>query len=404
MKPRSAGSGSGSGGLESGSAEALDAIELLSPDNRSPAAPETETPQQLGFRMPAEWEPHAATWLAWPYSEDWPGKLEAVRWVFCEMARLLHEGERVRLIVRDAPARDEVAGWLEAQGVDVARVDFFVSATDRTWTRDNLPLFVRSQSGYVGAVKFRFNGWARYEDHQLDEQAGQAVARAHGACHWFPTVQVGERIERVVLEGGAIDVDGQGTLLTTRGCLLGTRFARNPGVSQAQLEQLLGAYLGIEQVIWLGEGIAGDDTSGHVDDFARFVRPATVVLAQSEDPTDADYLPLREAKQCLLDARDARGRSIQVVELPMPRPVYYRGERLPASYANFYIANHRVLVPTFNDRNDQRALSIFRELFPEREVVGVFARDLVVGLGTLHCSTQQEPLAGEGGGTGTGVG
>ncbi len=365
------------------------------PKGEAPSMRQTErrTPRELGFRMPAEWEAHAATWLAWPYSDDWPGKLEAVRWVFCEMARLLHEGERVRMIVRDAPARDEVGEWLEAQGVDASRVDFFVSPTDRTWTRDNLPSFVRSQAGAVGAVKFRFNGWARYDDHQLDEQAGQAVARAAGSHHWFPTVEVEGRPHHVVLEGGAIDVDGQGTLLTTRGCLLGTRFPRNPGLTQEQLERILGAYLGIEQVIWLGEGIAGDDTSGHVDDFARFVKPGTVVLARTEDPSDPDYEPLREAKQCLVRARDARGRSIEVVDLPMPRPVYYQGERLPASYANFYIGNRRVLVPTFNDPADQRALSIFHELFPEREVVGVFARDLVVGLGTLHCSTQQEPQA-----------
>lgn len=342
--------------------------------------------------MPAEWEPHAATWLAWPYSEDWPGKLEAVRWVFCEMARQLTRGERVRFIVRDADAVEPVRAQLSAADVDVSRVDFFAHETDRTWARDNLPLFVRAPNGDVGAVKWRFNGWGRYPDYKLDDQAGLQVARNYAATCWQPSAVIQGKQRRLVLEGGSVDVDGRGTLLTTRRCLLGSPFTRNPGLSQAQLEQALHDYLGISQVIWLEEGIAGDDTSGHIDDFARFVAPGKVVVSSTKDKQHTDYEVLKEARRALKQARDARGKKLKVFTLPMPEPVHYQGERLPASYANFYIANECVLVPTFNDRADRLALDTFAKLFPKRRVVGVHALDLVVGLGTLHCSTQQEPM------------
>jgi agmatine deiminase len=353
----------------------------------------SSTSAQVGFRMPAEWEPHAATWLTWPCSQDWPGKLAAVRWTFCEMARLLTRNETVSLIVQDGTVKRAAAKALTQAGVDVAKVYFFESKTDRTWARDNLPTFVtHDETHTLGAVKWRFNGWARYEDHELDEAAGMAVAKATVRReHLFvPKYQLGKKTHRFVLEGGSIDVDGEGTVLTTRRCLLGEPFARNPGLSQSAVEEVLRDNLGVSSVLWVEDGIAGDDTSGHIDDFARFVAPGRVVVCQSTRD-DQEAMFLRQAFEALNTASDAKGRKLEVITLPMPEPVYYRGEQLPASYANFYIANGSVLVPVFNDKADRRALGILSDLFPDRDVVGVYARDLVVGLGTLHCSTQQQP-------------
>jgi agmatine deiminase len=347
----------------------------------------TTLPSAAGFRMPAEWEAHDRTWLAWPMSEDWPGKLEAVRWVFCEMARLLQRAERVGFLVPGAGGQVEAESHLTRAGVDLSRIDFLKAPTDRTWTRDNLPQFVvNDETGEVGAVKCAFNGWARYPDYHLDDAAGVQVA--HTVAHvWRP--QINGR--HFVLEGGSIEVDGQGTLLTTRRCLLGGPFTRNPGASQADVEAILGAHLGVSHFIWLEDGIAGDDTSGHIDDFARFVSPGRVVVAAGSDSADENTELLAQAYDALRAARDVTGARLDVVKLPMPAPVYYDGERLPASYANFYIANDLVLVPTFNDPNDRHALGILSELFPNHVVTGVYARDLVVGLGTLHCSSQQQP-------------
>jgi agmatine deiminase len=344
--------------------------------------------------MPAEWEPHHSTWLTWPCSEDWPGKLSAVRWTFCEMARLLTRHEGVNLIVQDAAVQRTAAKVLGHAGVDLTKVTFFEAETDRTWARDNLPTFVTNEEKrQLGAVKWRFNGWARYDDHELDETAGMAVAKATVARErlFVPNYKRGDNCHRFVLEGGSIDVDGEGTVLTTRRCLLGEPFTRNPGLSQAEVEAVLRQYLGVGTVLWVEDGIAGDDTSGHIDDFARFVAPGKVVVCQSTRD-DQEAIFLRQAHEELSAARDAAGRKLEVFTLPMPEPVFYRGEQLPASYANFYIANNSVLVPVFNDKADFTALGILAELFPDRDVIGVYARDLVVGLGTLHCSTQQQPL------------
>lgn len=343
--------------------------------------------------MPAEWESHAATWLTWPCSEDWPGKLPAVRWTFCEIARLLTRHERVNLIVQDQAVQRSAIKALTHAGVDVTKITCFEARTDRTWARDNLPTFVtHAETGALGAVKWRFNGWARYDDHKLDEAAGMAVAKAmvKRDALFVPKYQIGKKVQRFVLEGGSIDVDGEGTVLTTRRCLLGQPFARNPGLSQGEVEEVLRQNLGVESVLWVEDGIAGDDTSGHIDDFARFVAPGKVVVCQSlRDDREAEFL--RQAYDELSASKDAKGRKLELFTLPMPEPVFYRGEQLPASYANFYIANNSVLVPVFNDQADRVALGILAELFPDREVIGVYARDLVVGLGTLHCSTQQHP-------------
>jgi len=353
-------------------------------------------PFDLGYRMPAEWEPHAATWLAWPHEpSDWPGKFDAVPWVVAEIARALQDAERIRLIVRSRAERARAVGVLRRSGVRLARVDFVTMATDRSWTRDFLPLgVVRRRGGgrtarrELAAVKWRFDGWARYRNHQADEAAGRRVARRLRVPVFFP--ESDGRL--LVLEGGAIDVDGQGTLLATEQCLLSGRQARNRALGRAGTEAALRDWLGAERVIWLGNGIAGDDTGGHVDDLARFVAPGVVALAEEKNRRDPNYRPLHEARERLSGERDARGRRLEIVRLPMPRAVVFDGERLPASYANFYIGTGAVLVPTFNDPNDRVALGILAELFPKRTVVGIHSTDFVLGLGTIHCSTQQEPL------------
>ncbi len=353
------------------------------------------TPADLGFRMPAEWEPHAATWLAWPHNEtDWPKKGLLVEWVFVEMARLITRGERVRMLVRHWPDERRAALMLQRSGVDLRKVDFVRAPTDRSWTRDYVPQFVVRGEGRgreVAAVNFRFDAWGRYADFRHDDRAGVAVAARFAPAMFEPTAVMRGRKTRVVLEGGAIDVDGDGSLLVTEQCLLDSEFARNPGLNRAGTEQMFAEFLGIERVIWLEDGIAGDDTSGHVDDFVRFVKKGTVVLSEEPNSHDPNHRPLRRARERLRTARDAKGRRLEIVSLPMPSPVAFNGQRLPASYANFYISNSVVIVPTFNDPADRRALGILGELFSDREVVGVYARDLVLGLGTLHCSSHEEP-------------
>jgi agmatine deiminase len=245
----------------------------------------------------------------------------------------------------------------------------------------------------LGAVKWLFNGWARYPNHALDEAAGLRVAEARADVVWTPHQRDGAS-PRFVLEGGAIDTDGEGTVLTTSDCLLGTAFPRNPGLDRAGIESVLGDYLAADKVIFLPAGVAGDDTSGHIDDVGRFVAPGKVVLAREEDPRDENHAPLEAAREYLLGERDARGRRLEVIALPMPSPRHFDGQRLPASYANFLLANELVLVPTFNDPKDRQALGILAELFPERKVLGIHCLDLVLGLGSVHCSTHHEPLAG----------
>jgi agmatine deiminase len=354
------------------------------------------TPAEQGFRMPAEWEPHAATWLAWPHEPgDWPGKLAPLRWVYGEVVRHLAAGERVRILINDAAIETQAKSVLAAVGVPASRVELVRVPTNRSWTRDTCPIFVRrDQDGEVALTDWKFNGWAKYANHRLDDAVPAALAKHLRRASFHPTVQVGGRRRQVVLEGGSIDVDGQGTLLTTEECLLDTVQARNPGVSREAVEQVLGEHLGVRKVLWLGRGIAGDDTHGHVDDLARFVRPGTVVIAQERNPRDPNHRPLRENWERLARMRDAQGTKLEVIALPMPAPVVFEGTRLPASYANFYIGNEAVIVPTFNDPADREALGILAELFPDRRVVGIHAVDLVWGLGTLHCMTQQEPVSG----------
>ena len=353
--------------------------------------PEEKSPAALGYRMPAEWEPHAATILGWPHERrDWPGKLAPIPWVYGEVVRHLTPGERVRIMVGDAATARRAKLLLSRVGVDLSRVDFPRIATDRSWTRDTCPLFVkRDADGDVAATDWKFNGWAKYANHRRDDAVPARLSAWLARRRFIATAA--RTGKQVVLEGGSIDVDGAGTLLTTEECLLSPIQARNPELSRDEIEAALGAHLGVSHVLWLGDGIAGDDTHGHVDDLARFVGPRTVVLASESDSADANYRALAENRERLAGMTNAAGQRLEVIALPMPAPVVLDGIRLPASYANFYIGNAAVLVPTFNDPADRRALGILADLFPDRKVVGIHAVDLVWGLGTLHCMTQQEP-------------
>jgi agmatine deiminase len=350
-----------------------------------------DTPASLGFHMPAEWEPHYATWVGWPHNaSDWPGKLAAITWVYGEIVRALARGEIVRVLVNSVPHERQARRVLERVGVGLERVEFFRFPTNRGWTRDFGPVFVRRTRPRpeVAIIRFRFTGWAKYPDWKKDDRIPERAA-AKLELRLFPARVSGRD---VVLEGGSIDVNGRGTLLTTEECLLDPAVqVRNPGLSRGDLETVLRDQLGVTNVLWLGKGIAGDDTHGHVDDLCRFVDPRTVVLCRETDPHDANYRALAENRERLEGMRLEDGSQIEVVPLPMPAPLFFDGQRLPASYANFCIANSAVLVPTFNDPQDRVALGILAELIKDRPVVGIHALDLVWGLGTLHCLTQQEP-------------
>ncbi len=337
------------------------------------------TPRQLGFRMPAEWEPHEATWLAWPHHQsDWPGKFAPVPWVYCDIVAQLARVERVNIVVKDAAAEAKAREQLERSGANLDAVRFFECATNRSWIRDYGPLFVKNTDGEVALTKWRFSGWAKYSNFRADDSVVACVSPRLGMRMWNTGL---------VLEGGAIDVNGAGVLMTTEECLLCNGVQeRNPGLSRAALEEALREYLGITRVLWLRRGIAGDDTHGHIDDVARFVNANTIVIASENDRGEENYEPLRENIELLQQEGDWDIRAI-----PVPRPVYFDRQRLPASYANFYIANGLVLVPTFNDPADRIALNKIAALFPDRDVVGIHSLDLVLGLGTLHCMTMQQP-------------
>jgi agmatine deiminase len=357
--------------------------------------------------MPAEWEPHEGTWIAWPHNrEDWPGKFAPIPWVYTEIVRHLSREEMVFLVVAGRKMQRKVSDILDRAGVDLAQVRFFKCETDRAWLRDSGPTFVVRKtkkedreavnSGAplpvpLGLIDWKFNAWAKYDNYLQDRYLPRRIARRFGLPRWVPRVPMNGKPVRIVLEGGAIDVNGCGSLLTTEECLLSDVQCRNPGLDRAGLERVLSDHLGVSNVIWLGRGIAGDDTHGHVDDLARFVDPHTVVTVVEPQPDDANHELLEDNLRRLQAAADQEGRPLRVATLPMPAPVLFDGQRLPASYANFYIANGLVLVPTFNDPADRIALDTLSGLFPGREVIGIHSLDLVLGLGTLHCLSQQQP-------------
>jgi agmatine deiminase len=360
--------------------------------------------------MPAEWSPHAATWIAWPHNpDDWPGKFQPIPWVYAEIVRHLSHVEDIHILVNDLASERRATGILRRGGANLARLHFHHWRTDRVWLRDSGPIFVRDLTGALALTDWKFNAWAKYPNHLNDDRIPSEIAALYALPIRKPTVQLTDLTDttqhRLVLEGGSIDTDGAGTLLTTEECLLSEIQQRNPGLgdeksTRAHLELAFHQYLGIDQVLWLNRGCTGDDTHGHVDDVTRFVpgledAPATILTAVEPNTADENHLPLAENLQRLHEARIAHGphagHPFTVKTLPMPAPVVFENQRLPASYANFYIANDLVLVPTFNDPNDRIALNTIADCFPDRTVVGIHAVDLVWGLGTLHCMTQQEP-------------
>ncbi len=425
-------------------------------------------PSALGNRMPAEWEPHESTWLAWPHLRgDWPGKFEPIPWVYAEIVRNLARHERVDLIVNSERAEKRARAVLEQADALSDNVSFHRWRTDRVWTRDSGCIFLAQNTEPQGlkpptnddasgtaeeaaeriavrrpapkgasdfeeltvslkrypdtnlsfsaaceavpfpkptgegrskakhdkplmGLHFQFNGWAKYDNYKLDARLGSRMAKAAGARIVHPT----SGDERVVLEGGSIDVNGRGTLLTSEECLLSTTQQRNPSMDRVAYERMFADYFGVQSVIWLGEGIEGDDTHGHVDDLSRFVAANTVVTMVEANAQDENYSALQHNLGRLRAARDQDGQRLNVVEIPMPRRVVFEGRRLPASYANFYIANRAVLAPVFNDPNDRIALNTLAELFPAREIVPIYCGDLIWGFGALHCMTQQQPAVG----------
>ncbi|MFI5246088.1 MAG: agmatine/peptidylarginine deiminase [Gemmatimonadales bacterium] len=343
-----------------------------------------------GVRWPAEWERHDATWIAWPHHEpDWPGKFETIPWVYAEIVRVLHVHERVEILCHSRMVRESAARCLDAHGVDATRFRLHECPTDRAWLRDSAPTAVLTGGGAVELTRWGFNAWARYENFALDRNVGAVLAQCTGLPLREP--QRPDGTGPVILEGGGIETDGLGTMLVTEEWLLSDSQVRNPGLGRAEYERVFADALGVSQTIWLGEGCVGDDTHGHVDDIARFVAPGVVVLAHEDDPADANHRRSLDNLRRLERATDARGEPVRVVTLPFPRAVMMDAQRLPASYANFYVANGVVIVPTFNDANDRIALDTLASLFPDRQVVGIHSVDLVWGMGTLHCLTQQQP-------------
>jgi agmatine deiminase len=348
-----------------------------------------QVPRALGFRMPAEWETHAATWLTWPRAEgiSFPGRYEVVPPVYAQLIKYLTEVEEVNINVWDAEMEATVRQILSQYGTSLERVRFHHFPAHEPWCRDHGPIFLVRENKdrrERAIVDWDYNAWGgKYQPYDLDD----AVPRHVAVLRDLPLFSPG-----IVMEGGSIEVNGRGTLLTTASCLLNPN--RNPHLSKNEIEKYLIDYLGVSQVLWLGDGIAGDDTDGHIDDLTRFVNPSTLVTVVEDDPTDINYGPLQENLQRLAHFRDVDGSSFRIVTLPMPGVVEYEGQRLPASYANFYIANGLVLVPTFRHRNDKVALEILRQEFPDRRVIGVDSTELIWGLGSFHCITQQEPAAG----------
>ncbi len=355
-----------------------------------------ECPATLGFRMPAEWEPHAATWMVWPHNRaDWEIKTRAVEWCYVEIIRHLVPDEHVALICQSEAVRDRAMARLERAGVLRSAYRTYCIKTNRSWIRDSGPIFLTSTAPSVPSIAVSdwvFNGWARYRSYDDDHRVPCRIADTLGIPRFVPNVEQGDRVNNVVLEGGSIDVNGCGDLLATEECLLGESQARNPNLSRVELETVLHNTLGARRVHWLVGGIDGDDTHGHIDDVARFVAPNRIVAAVEDCNDDINHDVLQRNLGRLQQMKNGDGDGFDIIPIAMPKAVFFDGMRLPASYLNFYIGNSVVLVPTFNDSRDSDALALFKSLFPTREVVGIYAGDLILGLGAIHCVTQQQPV------------
>jgi agmatine deiminase len=346
------------------------------------------TPTKLGYRMPAEWEPHDATWLSWPRPDgiSFPGSYEQIPPVLAKMVDALADSETVRINVRDAAQEDEVRGQLKKENARTKHVEFFHIPTNEPWCRDHGPIFLtRKKKPKLAVVDWDYNAWGwKYPPFDLDDVVPTHVAKHFKLDVFNP---------KMVLEGGSIDVNGTGTLLTTKSCLLNPN--RNPDLTKADIEKKLCDYLGVRHILWLGDGIEGDDTDGHIDDLTRFVNRNTVVTVVEEDHGDANHFPLQENLVQLRTMEIEDGSPLHVLTLPMPSKIVREGQRLPASYANFYIANEVVLLPVFRDTNDQWAVAVLQKAFPERKIVHIDCRELIWGLGAFHCLTQQQPSVGK---------
>ena len=340
------------------------------------------------YRLPAEWEYHEATWIGWPFNkEDWPGKFQPIPWVYGEIARYISRAEKVRIIVQSKAHQKKAETVLNSVNADMNNIEFYKLETDRNWLRDAGPQFVKNENGDTVIVQFKFNAWAKYDNFKLDAKIPKMISKELD----LDRVKAEHKGREVMLEGGSIDYNGSGTIITTEECLMDDKVqVRNKGFSKKDYEEVFNKYFGVTNVIWLGKGIAGDDTHGHVDDITRFVNNNTVVTVIEDNPNDENYNNLMENRERLFSAKLEDGTKLNVTELPMPTPVIFKGERLPASYVNFYISNYAVLVPTFNDPKDRIALGILSELFNDKPVIGIHAVDLVWGLGTLHCLTHEQ--------------
>lgn len=341
----------------------------------------SDSPKKTGYSFPAEWAKHEATWLSWPHKEaSWPGKIEMIYAPYCAFIKLVAEGEKVRINVRDEAMKADAIAHLQKAGADLSQIEFYFNESNDAWCRDHGPAFVL-KGKEKAVVDWGYNAWGgKYPPFDLDDVIPTKIAKHLNLPLFTPDI---------VMEGGSVEFNGAGTILTTTACLLNEN--RNPHLTKEQIEQYLLEFYGAEQVLWLGDGIVGDDTDGHVDDITRFVNEDTVLTVVESNPLDENYLLLQENLEALKNMRLLNGKPLNIVELPMPSPVIYEDTRLPASYANFYIANAAVIVPTFRDVNDEKALEIIRGVFPDRKVVGIDSTDIIWGLGSFHCLSQQEP-------------
>jgi len=346
--------------------------------------------QTISYRLPAEWEPHKATWIVWPQNaSDWPGKFSKIKWVYSKIISNLSTSEKVKIIVNPGETQKRVENFLKKDSVDLTNVEFHECSTNRSWIRDSGPFFVKKDLKELNVLDFSFNGWAKYPDWKNDNLVPKFIAETLCFDSQKPT-RFGKEI---VLEGGSIDVNGRGCLITTKQCLLSLdKQVRNPSFRKKDYEETFSEYLGITDVVWLNGAIEGDDTNGHIDGICRFTGPETVVLCLENNPRYTNCSLLRKNLEILQDFRFEDGRTIEIVPLPMPSPMFFKGERLPATYANFYISNEKILTPTYDDPKDQEALGILSELFPTRDVVGINCVDLVWGGGAIHCMTKEEPI------------
>lgn len=354
------------------------------PDFRTFGLSDSKFPKELGYYFPAEFAPHHATWLSWPHKEaSWPGKIEAIYPVYAQFIKLLAEGERLHINVSDEKMKEKALIHLQQAHADLNNIEFFLHPTNDAWCRDHGPAFLVNPAAEIPKiiVDWGYNAWGgKYPPFDLDDNIPTLIAQHYN----IPVVYPG-----IVMEGGSVDFNGKGTVLTTTACLLNEN--RNPHLKQKEIEEHLYNFYGVDNILWLCDGIIGDDTDGHIDDITRFVNSDTVVTVVESDRKDENYVPLRENLKNLSKMRLENGKQINIVELPMPAAVVYEDMRLPASYANFYIGNKYVIVPVFEDKNDDKALDILQKCFSDRKVVGLNSIDIIWGLGSFHCLSQQEP-------------